>query len=368
MSHQQRTVAIIGGGPAGLRAAEVAAQAGALVTLYDAKRSVGRKFLVAGKSGLNLTNVADLDPFVACYSGTNMPMDRWRKYIEDFDNCALGDWAVSLDISTFAASGGKVFPEGKKSAPLLRRWVLRLRGLGVRFCVNHRWVGLRHGSVIEVDFLHDGTPVTHEYDSVVLACGGASWPQTGSDGLWVHPLQKLGVSVEPLLPANCGWECDWTPETRAIVEGQPLHNLHVRAGDQVEVGELMPTRYGFEGAPIYTLGRTLREMEAPWIEIDFKPTFTVERLVAKMESARHDFFKEAGLRWKLNTTACAIIEQCHGSFDAAEPLAKAAKCCRIPRLIAATKLLMSSLLTSPKTGTTMRIDSVENLRIRKTLA
>jgi len=330
MSSEQRTVAIIGGGPAGLRAAEVAAKAGAAVTLYDAKASVGRKFLVAGKSGLNLTNVAEFESFVAQYSGPHFPVELWRGYLAKFDNHAIGDWAASLGVSTFSSTSGKVFPEGKKAAPLLRRWVLRLRGLGVVFKMNHRWVGLRKGEGIELDFETGESRISGRFDSVVLACGGASWPKTGSDGKWVERLEALGVLVEPLQSANCGWECDWTDETRALVEGKPLHNLEVRAGNHTEAGELMPTRYGFEGAPIYALGRTLREMTSPWIEIDFKPTFTIEHMVHKMESARRDFFKEARLRWKLTPAACAIIEQYYGVFDAAEPLAKVVKSCRIP--------------------------------------
>jgi uncharacterized flavoprotein (TIGR03862 family) len=330
MSERRKTVAVIGGGPAGLRAAQVAAEAGAQVTVYEGKRSVGRKFLVAGKSGLNLTNTADSDIFLQQYSGKHLPVELWKQFLTDFDSYALGDWALALDIGTFAVSSGKVFPDTKKAAPLLRRWVARLRELGVQFEMNHRWVGLRHGEPIELNFLHHETPISYTHDAVVLAMGGASWPQTGSDGAWEAPLEQLGIAVEQLESANCGWECDWTPETRAAVEGKPLHNLHIRANGKLDIGELMVTRYGFEGTPIYALGKTLRAMETPAIEIDFKPTFTIERLVQKMESARRDFFKEARLRWKLNEVACAIIEQYYGQFDSAEALAKVVKACHIP--------------------------------------
>ena len=129
---------------------------------------------------------------------------------------------------------------------------------------------------------------------------------------------------------NCGWRCDWTDATRAVAEGQPLHNLHISAGDQLEVGELMVTRYGFEGTPIYALGPQLRAMQEPAIIIDFKPTFTVERLVQKMQSARRNFYHEAKLRWKLNDTAQAILRQLYGEFDNAEALARCVKACRIP--------------------------------------
>lgn len=329
MEPHRKRVAIVGGGPAGLRAAEVAAVEGAEVTVYDAKPSVGRKFLVAGKSGLNLTHATDFETLLSKYSGGDLPIDRWRRCLADFDNTAVRDWARSLGVETFVASGGKVFPESKKAAPLLRRWVLRLRELGVRFEMNQRFVGLRPGPPVHLEFEHGGVVVSGSYNAVVLAMGGASWPQTGSTGTWVESLVRSGVAITPLQPANCGWECAWTPETRAVAEGRPLHHLSVKAGDTVARGELMVTRYGLEGALIYALGRTLRSMSDPVIEIDFKPMFTIEHMVHKMESARRDFFKEARLRWKLTPGACAIIEQQYGIFESAEALARAAKSCRI---------------------------------------
>ena len=186
--------------------------AGASVTVYDHKPSVGRKFLVAGKSGLNLTNAADFEDFCAQYSGTDFPVDRWRGYLEKFNNEALRDWALGLDETTFVAGGGKIFPESKKAAPLLRRWVLRLKSTGVRFEMNHRWVDLKIGSSgIEMTFDHRGAKQTSTYDAVVLALGGASWPQTGSDGNWWSILQKHGIDLQPLQSTNCGWHCQWRP-------------------------------------------------------------------------------------------------------------------------------------------------------------
>lgn len=325
-----KSIAVIGGGPAGLRAAEVAVVAGSRVTVYDAMRSVGRKFLVAGKSGLNLTNVATFDVFVTRYSGHEMPLGLWRDCLSEFDADAMRAWALGLGIETFESSSGKVFPVVKKAAPLLRRWVTRLRELGVKFEMNHRWLGLRHGTPVSLSFEKKGQVVEREHDAVVLALGGASWPETGSNGGWVEILEKLGVSVQPLRSANCGWECDWTPETRAKVEGQPLHNIHVRAGGTLEIGELMLTRYGVEGTLIYQLGRELRAMDAPAITIDFKPTFTVDQLIQKMESARRNFLREAQQRWKLAPAACAIIEQLYGEPASAEALAVIVKNCLLP--------------------------------------
>ena len=331
MSHRRRKIAVIGGGPAGLRAAEVAALAGAQVTLFDAKPSVGRKFLVAGKSGLNLTNSAAFEPFVAQYCGQGLPAKRWRQYIADFDNQAIIAWAHSLGVTTFATTGGKVFPESKKAAPLLRRWLQRLKALGVDFHMRHRWLDLRQkGASIELAFSTPAGGLNQEFDAVVLAMGGASWPQTGSDGAWVAALARHGVAVQALQSANCGWECAWSEATRAAAEGHPLHNLHVYCGDARQIGELLVTRYGLEGTPIYALGHRLRQMSAPEIVIDFKPTFTVARLVQKMESARRNFFREAQLRWKLSPAACAMIRQLYGEFDSAQQLAAVVKACRLP--------------------------------------
>lgn len=322
-----KTIAIIGGGPAGLRAAEVAAEAGADVTLYDAKRSVGRKFLVAGKSGLNLTHAAALDVFAKQYSGDGMPVDFWRECLADFDNDAMRAWAAGLGVETFASSSGKVFPTMMKAAPLLRRWVERLRGIGVKFAMNHRWSGLEHGTPMRVHFQNQEPA---RCDALILALGGGSWPETGSDGSWVGILEKSGIAIHPLRSANCGWECAWTPETMAIVQGQPLHNLHVRAGDSSVFGEVMLTRYGIQGTLMYALGRALRAMEKPEVRVDFKPTFTVAQLVGKMESARRNFLQEAQARWKLPPAACAMIAQFHGPFDSADALAKVVKDCSIP--------------------------------------
>ena len=331
MDDVQRKIAIIGGGPAGLRAAEVAVGMGASVTLYDTKPSVGRKFLVAGKSGLNLTNSADFEDFLAHYSGRDFPVDRWRSYLKEFDNYHLSEWASGLGVDTFAAPNGKVFPFSKKAAPLLRRWVLRLREKGVQFRMKHQWVGLEQEvNILQLDFMQGDEPVSAIYDAVILAMGGASWPQTGSTGTWVPILEAKGIEVMSLRSANCGWECEWTEETRELIEGKALQNLKVSAAGVTLTGELLPTKYGFEGTPIYTLGTKLRKMDEPSIEIDFKPTFTEERLVAKMESARRDFYKEAGLRWKLSEAACAIIRQYYGEFDNAKALANVVKCCRIP--------------------------------------
>ena len=341
-------LAVVGGGPAGLRAAEVAASAGVQVTLYEGKPSVGRKFLVAGRGGLNLTHGEPRERFAMRYSGPGQPTELWPELLADLDPAALRSWAAELGVETFEATSGRVYPVEMKAAPLLRRWVTRLRGLGVTFAMNHRLVALEppvpqptspdarpaeppgadvgssgatpRGAKFRLGFANG---VTATADSVILALGGGSWPETGSDGGWVSLLESLGVAVRPLAPANCGWEHEWAPVVHAQVEGRPLKNVHVRAGDTLAVGELLITRYGLEGGAIYQLGAALRAMREPTIAIDFKPTFSVERLVAKMESARRNFLDEGLVRWRLGETAHALLSG--HSWPDALSLARAVK-------------------------------------------
>ncbi len=297
---------VIGGGPAGLRAAEVAASAGVQVVLFDGKPSVGRKFLVAGKGGLNLTHGEAFEKFTTRYSGPDQPTGIWADLLLDFNPAALREWAAALGVETFQATSGRVYPKALKAAPLLRRWIERLRGLGVRFEMNHRCVSLEPGPPYQLGF-DNGITVTS--DAIIFALGGGSWAKTGSDGAWQEMFEKLGIAQNPLAPANCGWEHQWLPEVLAAAEGKPLKNLHVRAGGQLAVGELMLTRYGLEGGAIYQLGAILRAMPEPAIVIDFKPTFTHEQLVAKMQSVKQDFLHEARIRWKLSEPAHAILSQ-----------------------------------------------------------
>ena len=325
--HPHSQLAVIGGGPAGLRAAEVAATAGLQVILYDGKPSVGRKLLVAGKGGLNLTHGEALDRFVTRYSGPGQPAEIWPSLLAGFDPAALRRWAADLVVETFQAATGRVYPQELKAAPLLRRWVRRLRDRGVRFVMNHRWTALNPGPPYQLGFANGAAATA---DAVILALGGASWAETGSDGGWTRIFEKLGIAHHPLVPANCGWEHEWPPAVLARAEGQPLKNLHVHAGDATAIGELLVTRYGLEGGVIYQLGATLRAMPAPAIVIDFKPTFTHAQLVAKMESVRRNFLDEARIRWRLSAAACAILSR-HPWADAAS-LARETKQCVIPLL------------------------------------
>jgi uncharacterized flavoprotein (TIGR03862 family) len=318
-------IAIIGGGPAGLRAAEVAAEAGAEVTLFDAKPSVGRKFLVAGKGGMNLTHSEPLEAFASRYSASTQSGEVWSSILAGFTPADLREWARRLGAETFEAGSGRVYLKNLKAATLLRAWVARLKSLGVRFEMRHRLVSVTPGSTIRISFSNGASA---EADATILALGGASWPQTGSDGQWTGALENLGISIQPLAAANCGWEHDWNPDFLTLAEGQPLKNVTVRAGEKQFQGELMITRYGIEGGPVYALGKTLRAMPTPWIAIDLKPAHSHEQLVAKMESVRRNFPAEARQRWKLGEAAYALLAR--NEWKDVHSLAQEAKNCVIP--------------------------------------
>ena len=332
-------VAIIGGGPAGLRAAEIAAAGGASVTLFDAKPSLGRKFLVAGCSGLNLTRAESVDRFATRYVGTEMPEDVWPSLLADFDSLALRAWAAGLGIETFAASSGRVYPVGLKAARLLLRWMARLRSLGVVIQTNHRWTGLtvcespsRH---LRLEFgVANHAPVSFDADAVILALGGGSWPRTGSDGGWVGILEKLGVAVSPLEPTNSGWELPWNDFVLSRAEGRPLKNIVARVGSQQAAGELLITRYGLEGSALYALSAPLRAMHreqgAAELHVDLKPTFTAQELVAKLGTPQNprDMLNEARMRWRLSETAFTILSS-RGPFSTPAALAAEVKNCRL---------------------------------------
>jgi uncharacterized flavoprotein (TIGR03862 family) len=304
MSADATSVLIIGGGPAGLRAAEVANAAGARVIVCDAQRSVGRKFLVAGRGGLNLTHGEPVEDFPARY--VDEP-DRWRVLLREFGPADLRVWAEELGVQTYVGTSRRVFPLGQKAAGLLRAWLRRLRASGVEFRTGSRWVGLGRapdGWRAEFQTLDDKFSLTA--DAIVLALGGASRPETGSDGTWPAIVAAHGVNIAPWVPANCGWEVDWPPELLARAEGLPLKNLNVRAEGESVAGELLITRHGLEGGAIYRLGRTLRAMKQPRLEIDLKPQLTLETMRERAAAlpGASDWFRA----WKLSAATIALVE------------------------------------------------------------
>jgi uncharacterized flavoprotein (TIGR03862 family) len=320
-------VVVVGGGPAGLRAAEVLAAHGCRVDLFDQKASVGRKFLVAGKGGLNLTHSEPLEGFLNRYE-TELP--RWREMLADFSPADLRAWAEGLGVETYVGTSGRVFPRGQQAAALLRRWVMRLRELGVTFHVNRRFEGvqpleLEGGLTLNFRDTHTNEESQAVARAAVIALGGASWPKTGSDGLWPTILQGNGIGVAPWQAANCGFEVAWDARLLKAAEGMPLKNVALSAGGKTVAGEALITRYGLEGGTIYQLGRRLRAMPEPRLIIDFKPSLSVEQLLAKVAHGKVTF-ADAIRRWKLGPAIGALLEF-HG------PGAKAA----LPQLAEAVK-------------------------------
>jgi uncharacterized flavoprotein (TIGR03862 family) len=281
----QTEVAVIGAGPAGLMAAEVTAQGGAKVTLYDAMPSAGRKFLMAGRGGLNLTHSEPLPAFLTQY-GAAMP--RLAPAIEAFSPDALRAWSEALGQPTFVGSSGRVFPQAFKASPLLRAWLRRLDGFGVQLALRHRWIGWDPNGRL----LFATPDRTRLIDSraTVLALGGASWPRLGSDGAWVETLAAKGMVVAPLRPANCGFTVAWSGIFKDRFEGQPLKGVALSFGSHTARGEAMITRAGIEGGAVYALSSQLREAisadgEAT-LQVALRPDVDAAELVARLEAPR----------------------------------------------------------------------------------
>jgi hypothetical protein len=247
-------VAVIGAGPAGLMAAEVLAQGGAGVTVYDAMPSAGRKFLMAGRGGLNLTHSEPFPAFLARYREA---APRLEPAISAFPPQALREWSEALGQPTFVGSSGRVFPESFKASPLLRAWLRRLDSQGMRFAFRHRWNGWDSQGRLRFQ-TPDGERLV-EARATVLALGGASWPRLGSDGTWADVLSAKGVAISPLRPANCGFAVAWSEIFRNRFEGQPLKGVEFKFGSQTIRGEAIITRSGIEGGAIYALSAELRE-------------------------------------------------------------------------------------------------------------
>src|SRR5262245_29826889 len=277
--------AVVGAGPAGLMAAEVLAGGGAAVTLYDRMPSAGRKFLLAGRGGLNLTHSEAIEPFLARY-GAAMP--RLRGAIEAFSPDALRAWCEYLGQATFVGSSGRVFPKAFKSSPLLRAWLRRLDGLRVAFRPRHAWTGWDADGALLFSTPHG--PVTARVDATVLALGGASWPRLGSDGAWVDVLAERGIMVTPLRPANCGFLAEWSETFRARFEGEPLKRIALSFADATVRGEAMITRQGLEGGGVYALSAPIREAivrtGTATLQIDLRPDATAASLEARLSRPR----------------------------------------------------------------------------------
>jgi uncharacterized flavoprotein (TIGR03862 family) len=280
-----RHAVIIGGGPAGLMAAEVISAQGIKVDIYDAMPSVGRKFLMAGKSGLNITHSEPFNKFVSRYGHHQAHIE---PLLKTFGPEQLLDWVHGLGIQTFTGSSGRVFPKEMKASPLLRAWLQRLNAAGVKFHLRHKLTRLSPGRTLHFD-TPEGT-ITVKADVVLLALGGGSWRRLGSDGAWVDWLRQAGVKVAPLRPSNCGFEVHWSSHFKEKYEGHPVKSVIMKAGNLRQQGEFVITRDGIEGSLVYAASCVLRdEIEKHGravIHLDLAPDVSEQQLRAKLGRPR----------------------------------------------------------------------------------
>jgi hypothetical protein len=329
-------VAIIGGGPAGLMAAEVLSAAGIPVDLYDAMPSVGRKFLMAGKGGLNLTHSEPLDAFLSRY-GKRRP--QLAPLLAAFGPDALRDWARGLGVDTFIGSSGRVFPTGMKAAPLLRAWLHRLRAAGVRVHVRHRWLGWDDGG--DLRFAGPDGEKTVPAEATVLALGGGSWARLGSDGAWLPLLEQRKVAIAPLRPANCGFDVGWSEHFRERFAGEPLKSVALDFAGETRRGEFVITEHGVEGSLIYAFSARLRDaIEADGsatFQLDLLPDWSAERVAEEVARPRGSRSLSSHLqsRLALKGVKAVLLRECLGSEVMNDPARLAVAIKTLPlRLIA----------------------------------
>ena len=285
MTRMDQSVAIIGGGPTGLMAAEVVSARGVKVDVYDSMPSVGRKFLMAGKSGLNITHSDPFDVFASKY-GKRRP--QIEPMLKAFGADQLREWVHSFGIETFVGTSGRVFPVGMKASPLLRAWLKRLNASNVTFHLRHKLTAILPDNSLR--FATTNGEVTVKADAVVLALGGGSWRRLGSDGAWVDWLKQAGAEVEPLRPSNCGFDVAWSEHFREKYDGHPLKSVILSFGEFRQQGEFIVTKEGVEGGLIYAASARLRdEIDANGkavMFLDLKPDRALEWLVDKLSRPR----------------------------------------------------------------------------------
>lgn len=324
-------VAVIGGGPAGLMAAEVLSQSGIPVDLYDAMPSFGRKFLMAGKGGLNLTHAEPLEAFLSRYGARRTAIEPWLRAFGPDD---LRAWARDLGVDTFVGSSGRVFPTAMKAAPLLRAWLHRLRGAGVRSHVRHRWLGwdAQH----HLRFATPAGALAVAADAALLALGGGSWAKLGSDGAWVPVLRAAGIEVAPLKPANCGFDADWSAHFRERFAGQPLKSITLSFAGETRRGECVITETGLEGSLVYVFSNRLREAieadGAATVWVDLLPDHAADRVAAEVRRPRGSRSWSSHLQSRLGLAGAkaGLLRECLDRDRYADPGALAAALKALP--------------------------------------
>ncbi len=339
------SVAVIGGGPAGLMAAETLAAQGLQVDLYDAMPSVGRKFLLAGKGGLNLTHSEPTERFHARY-GTRRP--QLAPMLDQFGADALRSWAEGLGIATFIGSSGRIFPTDMKAAPLLRAWLHRLRTAGVRFHMRHRWEGWdEHG---KLRFSAPEGERTLDAAAVILALGGGSWSRLGSNGAWVPLLADKGVSVAELQASNCGFDIDWSEHFRLRYAGQPLKSVSLSFTDAENIehqrqGECIVTASGIEGGLIYALSSGLRDKLMAdgnvQILLDLAPGWSLQRVSDEVTRPRGSRSMASHLQSRVNITGvkAGLLHEALSREEFTDPLRIAQTIKALPLRLTATRPL-----------------------------
>ncbi|QNM97064.1 TIGR03862 family flavoprotein [Chitinimonas koreensis] len=336
-------VAVIGGGPAGLMAAEVLAAGGAAVELYDAMPSVGRKFLLAGVGGMNLTHSEPREPFLARYGAREAEL---TPLLAEFSPARLCDWVHGLGIDTFVGSSGRVFPADMKAAPLLRAWLHRLKAAGVAFHVRHRWLGWDADGALR--FAAPAGERLARPDATVLALGGASWQRLGSDGAWLPLLAARGVDVAPLVPANCGFDVGWSAHFRDKFAGAPLKSVALAFtgpdGRRFERrGECVVTAGGIEGSLVYAASAALRDAIAAHgsatFALDLAPDRSPERIAAEVAHPRGSRSLSSHLQSKVGITGvkAGLLRECLDREAYADPARLAAAIKALPVTVRAPR-------------------------------
>ena len=331
-------VAVVGGGPGGLMAAEVLARSGVRVTVYDRMPSVGRKLLLAGRGGLNLTNDEPLDAFLDRYGSARA---RLADAVTAFDADALRTWADELGQQTFVGSSGRVFPRRLRATPLLRTWLHRLDELGVQRRVGTTWSGWSDDGGLRFRS-GDGHDEIVRVDATVLGLGGASWPRSGSDGRWVDVVRAAGIDVASLRPANCGFDVDWDEHVASRVAGIPLKNVVLRFDGRTARGDVMLTASGLEGGPVYALSATLRDALAQGrhvqLLLDLRPDLDPAALADRLRTRRPKDSTSNHLRRAagLSPAAVAVLRHGHGPV-ATEPTVLARQIAAVPLTLVAPR-------------------------------